>query len=118
MAEVIILNSIEGWEQLKKENNLGEELIIFKYSPVCPISSMVEGDLNTWLSGLPEDFKLKIAKLDVVESKEVSNKVAADLEIKHESPQVIWLTEDLKIKWCGSHYDITKNRLKAVMNKA
>jgi bacillithiol system protein YtxJ len=118
MAEVIILNSIEGWEQLKKEITPGEELLIFKFSPVCPISSMVEGELNTWLSGLPEDYNLKFAKLDVVESKEVSTKVAADLEIKHESPQVIWLTGGLKIKWCGSHYDINKNKLKAVMNKA
>ena len=117
MAEIIKLNTVEQWEQLKKDVTAQSELLIFKYSPVCPISSMVEGDLNSWFSGLPEDYKLKCAKLDVVEAKEVSLKIAADLNIKHESPQAIWLTGNLDVKWYGSHYDINKNKLKANQGK-
>ena len=117
MTEVIKLDSIERWEELKKNLTPPGELLIFKFSPACPISSMVEGDLNTWLTQLPEDYNLIIAKLDVVESKEVSTKVAADLGIKHESPQAIWLTGDFKVKWHGSHYEINRNKLKANLNK-
>jgi bacillithiol system protein YtxJ len=117
MAEIINLDSVELWEALKKNTTSTGELLIFKYSPVCPISSIVEDDLNTWLSDLPESYNLKLAKLDVVASKEVSTKVAEDLSIKHESPQAIWLTVDFKVRWCGSHYDINKNKLKTVLNK-
>jgi bacillithiol system protein YtxJ len=116
MVEVINLESLEQWEELKKDIALQGELIIFKYSPVCPISSMVEDDLNSWLQGLPQDYELKCAKLNVVESKEVSVKIADDLKIKHESPQLIWLTKGLHVKWSGSHYDINKNKLKANFN--
>jgi bacillithiol system protein YtxJ len=118
MAVVIKLNTIEQWEKLKKDIIPPDELLIFKFSPVCPISSRVEDYLNTWLSELPEDYKLKCAKVDVIEAKEVSLKIAADLNIEHESPQAIWLTGDLKVKWYGSHYDINKNKLKANLNKA
>ena len=117
MAEVIKLESLDQWEELKKEFSSQGELIIFKYSPVCPISSMVEDDLNSWLKGLPQDYVLKCAKLDVIESKEVSVKIADDLKIKHESPQLIWLTAGLEVKWSASHYDINKNKLKANFNK-
>jgi bacillithiol system protein YtxJ len=117
MTEVINLNSIELWEELKKNTAPPWELLIFKFSTVCPISSSVEDDLNTWLSELPKDYYLKFAKLDVVQSKEVSAKIAEDLNIKHESPQAIWLTGDSKVKWTGSHYDINKNKLKANLNK-
>ena len=117
MADTIKLESIEQWEGLKKDIASEGELIIFKYSPVCPISSMVEDDLNLWLQGLPQDYVLKCAKLNVVESKEVSLKIADDLKIKHESPQLIWLTAGFQVKWTGSHYDINKNKLKANFNK-
>jgi bacillithiol system protein YtxJ len=114
MAEIINLNSLEQWEDLKKDI---KELLIFKYSPVCPISSVVDGDLESWVAALPEESKLICARLNVIESKEVSLKVAADLNIKHQSPQLIWLTGGLHVKWHGSHYDITKSKLTAVLNK-
>jgi bacillithiol system protein YtxJ len=113
MVEIIKLNTIEQWEELKNNTTAQNELLIFKYSPVCPISSMVEGDLSAWLSALPDDYNLKCLKLNVIEAKEVSLKISADLNIKHQSPQVIWLTGDLKVKWHGSHYDINKSKLKA-----
>ena len=117
MAETINLNTIEQWEELKKNITPECELLIFKFSPVCPISSMVEGDLNSWLSALPEDYNLKCLKLNVIEAKEVSLKIADEFNIKHQSPQVIWLTGDLKVKWYGSHYDINKSKLKANQSK-
>lgn len=117
MAEMIKLDSLEMWEELKKDVSSEKELLVFKYSPVCPISSVVNGDLKLWISALPEVSKLICARLNVIESKEVSLKIAADLNIKHESPQLIWLTGGLHVKWFGSHYDITKSKLTAVLNK-
>jgi len=117
MAAVIKLNSIEQWEELKNGVTVQSDLIIFKYSPVCPISSVVDGDLKSWLQNLPEEINLKCAMLNVIEAKEVSFKIAADLNIKHESPQLIWLTAGLNVKWSGSHYDITKSKLSSVLNK-
>jgi bacillithiol system protein YtxJ len=113
MPEVINLNTIEQWEEIKKSLTAENELIIFKFSPVCPISSMVQDDLHSWLSSLPEDYKLICANLNVVEAKDVSLKIADEFDIQHQSPQIIWLTGDLKVKWHGSHYDINKSKLKA-----
>ena len=117
MIETIKLNTVEQWEALKSELAPPSELMIFKYSPVCSISSVVEDDLDSWLSGLPENTNIKCAKLDVIEAKAVSSKIAAELNVKHESPQLIWLTGDLKIKWTASHYDITKTQLDFYLTK-
>ncbi|MCL5029935.1 MAG: bacillithiol system redox-active protein YtxJ [Bacteroidetes bacterium] len=113
MNSIVKLKNIEQWEGIRNDLLPVEELIIFKYSPVCSISSMVEEDFNLWYSKLPDESKLKFVKVNVIEAKDVSRKIAEDLKLKHESPQLIWLRGNSEIKWAASHFDITVDELKA-----
>ena len=53
----------------------------------------------------------------VIESRPVSNQIAKDLEVEHQSPQAIVLSEK-KVLWHASHGTITKQRIKDGLNAA
>ena len=116
MSSIVKLNTIEEWEKLKKDSAEKTELIIFKYSPICAISSSVEDDFNSWFVNLGEDVNIKCAKVDVIEARPVSQLIAKELEIQHQSPQLIWLNKDTKVKWSASHYEINRSQLSAQLN--
>jgi bacillithiol system protein YtxJ len=51
----------------------------------------------------------------VIESRPVSNQIAEDLGVKHESPQVILLKGGASY-WNASHWAITEEHIHAVVN--
>ena len=87
----------------------------FKFSPYCSISLNAEKVFFKWLEKLPENVNLDIIRLDVVSSKQVSNHIAHLFKIRHESPQVIWLSPESKVRWHGSHFQITSENLDEVL---
>ena len=113
MNSIIKLNTIDDWEEIKKNTSGKEELVIFKYSPVCSVSALVEDDFDLWYSKLPEGSNLKCVKVNVISARQVSAQIAEELKIRHQSPQLIWLTKNSEIKWQANHYDITKAGLAA-----
>jgi len=105
MKKIYELNSDLQWNELK--NSTGDkQVIIFKYSPICPISYEAEDNFDKWFSGLNDETNLTAAKINVLKSSAVSRKIANDLDIWHESPQVILLNSNGKVVWSGSHYEI------------
>ena len=44
-------------------------------------------------------------------SRSLSRRIAKDLKIAHESPQIIWLDKEMKVKFHASHYDINEEEL-------
>lgn len=110
MKSVKILNYIEDWENLKKTEE--KIAVIFKYSPYCSISLGVERNINAWAKDTPEDAPFTLAEVDVVSSREVSQAIARELGIRHESPQLIILNKDKTPVWHESHYDITIEDIK------
>ncbi len=113
MKKIEQLNSIEKWESFKNKSLGKNESIIFKFSPVCPISSSVEQMFDRWTSELDESMNIEIAKVDVIGARELSRYLASDLDIKHESPQLLWLDKEGNVKWHESHYDITQEELQS-----
>jgi bacillithiol system protein YtxJ len=103
------IKSDVDWQQLKE--NHSSETLIFKYSPMCGVSFNVERKFNNWLENLPEDKNLTCAKVNVITARALSREIAAELNITHESPQLIWLDEEGKVKWHASHYDINEDEL-------
>lgn len=76
-------------EQLKSlvEKSHTRPQVIFKHSTRCSISSTVKTRLER-SSALPDiDFHF----LDLIAYRSLSNKIADDLKIHHESPQVLLL---------------------------
>lgn len=52
----------------------------------------------------------------VIEDRPVSNKIAEDFGIKHESPQ-IFLLEDGEVRWNTSHWKITQSSIKEAVSQ-
>ena len=98
------------WESLQSESEFKALLeqsdstpfLLFKHSTRCPLSAMVkrrfEADWN-------QDNHFKLILLDLIRFRSVSNFVANDLGIDHQSPQVIVVSEG-KTLWYGSHHEI------------
>ena len=113
MNEITEIKDVKQWEAIKSNLEASEELVIFKYSPICSISASVEMDFNSWQSGLAEDVKLKFARVNVIKARDASRRIAEDINVLHQSPQVIWLKGNAEVKWSASHFDITKESLGA-----
>jgi len=107
MTDMKELKSIEEWDQLKKDSLSKSELVILKYSPYCSISAFAEDNFDRWVSSLDDSPELKIRKVNVVSERQVSQQIAKDLKIVHESPQLIWLDREMEVKWNVTHYGIT-----------
>ncbi len=109
------IEKIEEWESLKNKTTGSSEIIIFKYSPVCGISDSVEYDFSEWFSSLSENTPVRCVKINVIDSRPLSQHIAGELQVKHQSPQLIWLAKDGSVKWHASHYDITPAKLTALL---
>ena len=105
------LKNISDWEEFKREASAGNELIIFKYSPVCGVSYYAENIFKDWVDELNDSSRLKISKVNVITAKKLSRQIGAELNVAHESPQVVWLRTNLSVKWNASHYEIKKEEM-------
>lgn len=108
--DIITLTSKEDWESFISLNKNNEK-IIFKFSSICPVSFFVEKKIASWINDLDENQRINIAKIDVVNSKSLSELIEEQTNVKHESPQVIWLDKNNDVKWNASHYSISKGKL-------
>jgi len=109
--ELIKLSDKKVWKELIKNSSNNNELIIYKHSPICGLSQLAENILDKWCKAYSDNNQIKIIKVDVVFSKSLSRRIAKDLKIVHESPQIIWLDKQKKVKFQASHYDITEEEL-------
>jgi monothiol bacilliredoxin len=101
-------------EQLEeiKTNSLHTPQVIFKHSSRCSLSSMARNrlDRNEFPTGI--DFYF----LDIINHRNISNKIAQDFKIRHESPQVLIIT-DGKCVYDESHSGIDMEDIKANASK-
>ncbi len=90
-----------------------EPVIIFKHSTTCPISGRAAKRIDKMFreseEALPTFYMVK-----VIESRPVSQTIAKQYGVTHESPQIL-LLKDGKAVWNTSHDDITAEAvLKAI----
>jgi bacillithiol system protein YtxJ len=72
--------------ELSKDENL-KGVAIFKHSTRCSISSAAWGKLQRqWLW---DDSQLPIYYLDLLNHRLLSNKIASDYSVEHQSPQIL-----------------------------
>jgi bacillithiol system protein YtxJ len=67
------------------ENSFSRPQVIFKHSTRCHISSTAKNRLEK--SDMPEGIDFYY--LDLIAYRSLSNKIAEDLKVHHESPQVL-----------------------------
>jgi bacillithiol system protein YtxJ len=103
------LHSVEDLHQFVQKP--GKQLL-FKHSTTCPISAKAHEEFQAFL----KDTDISAAVVLVIEDRPVSNKIAEEFGIKHESPQ-IFLLEDGKVLWHTSHWKITRESIKEALNQ-
>jgi bacillithiol system protein YtxJ len=105
------LSDKKEWKELIKNSSNNYEIIIYKHSPICGLSHSIDIVLDDWCKVHSDNNRIKILKVNVVFSKSLSRRIAKDLKVVHESPQIIWLDNELKVKFHASHYDINEEEL-------
>lgn len=77
--------SEESQVELIKEQSKQQPVIIFKHSTRCSISNMVKNRLEREAPAGNTIFYF----LDIIRYRAISNKIAGDFHVHHESPQVL-----------------------------
>ncbi|NJB84697.1 bacillithiol system protein YtxJ [Lewinella marina] len=83
--------------------------LILKHSTSCPISSMAKNRLEKQWD--IEGDALEPYYLDLIRYREVSNYIASEFGVRHESPQVL-LIRDGRCVYDASHLDIRIDELR------
>ncbi|RSL33696.1 bacillithiol system redox-active protein YtxJ [Salibacterium salarium] len=102
------LRDNDDWQRVLKLSE-SKPVIILKHSTTCPISAGAWEEFHNFAddnSSKESDFFF----IKVIESRSLSNQIAEDLNIKHESPQAIFI-QDKSSVWNTSHSSITNEQL-------
>lgn len=108
-----------NWIPLTTEQQLAEireasaekPVVIFKHSTRCSISAVAKSRLER--AAAPEEISFYY--LDLIKFRDISNRIAADFEIPHESPQVL-LIRNGECIYDESHSGITMDDLVSKSN--
>ena len=93
-------------ELLIKESS-AQPVLIFKHSTRCSVSSAALGRLErNW----KDSNGVKPYYLDLISFRSISNKIAADFNIEHQSPQALLIKEG-KCVYDASHMSISVDEI-------
>ena len=98
--EWIDLTCEEQLQQIK-EKSKDKPQVIFKHSTRCAVSSMAKNRLDKGSAAGNMDFHF----LDLIKYRNISNKIAQDFKVYHESPQIL-IIKDGKSVYDESHSGI------------
>ncbi|WP_395078037.1 bacillithiol system redox-active protein YtxJ [Flavobacterium sp.] len=97
----ITLNDINQLDEIVAESKF-KPVVIFKHSTSCSISRMA-------LKGFERDFDLDdevlVYFLDLLNFRDVSNKIASMFDVRHQSPQILIIKDGISI-YNASHENI------------
>lgn len=107
------ITTADEWKQAWDHS--GERpVLLLKHSTTCPVSANALKEFEEYLSKNPNaDVDYLLVK--VIESRPVSNQIAEDTGIKHESPQILFL-KDKGAYWNASHWAVTVEHIDAVLS--
>jgi bacillithiol system protein YtxJ len=98
------LLDLRQWKNLLENSSKNKPVIVFKHSTRCSISQMA---LDRWNRGWKSEWndQAEIWYLDLISHRDISNAIAADTGVVHESPQAL-LLEDGKVSLVETHQAI------------
>ena len=103
-----ILLTTEIQLQLIIEHSTAKPQVIFKHSTRCAISSMAKNRLERNYPPADIDFYF----LDIINHRNISNKIASEFQVYHESPQVLLINKGACV-YDESHSGIHMDEIKA-----
>lgn len=100
LQELLEVSDLEKVWEVSTE----KPVLLFKQSTTCPISSAGFAQFQAFL----RDNQVAIAPyfVKVRETREVSDKIAEVLDVRHQSPQIL-LIKNKESVWDASHMQIT-----------
>jgi len=107
------ITTIEEWDAILNKSTEKDQIIL-KHSTTCPVSTNALDEYNAYLKENPNE-NIDYTLVKVRESRPVSNKIEADLGVKHESPQIIYI-KNQKRYWSATHWSVTKAHMQAVID--
>ena len=103
------LNNIEDYSSLIDSSSLNKSTIaLFKHSTRCSISSLAKRRIESDWNKLNPDVPIFL--IDLIQHRDLSNFIATDLKIEHQSPQIILLVEGNPI-YQSSHLSISSKSI-------
>jgi len=101
-----------GIKEMLEEDDINEVLsrsveepvFVFKHSTTCPISAAAFRRIESYIQTHP-NVRLAIYMVKVIENREVSDSIAKQFRIRHESPQLILFNMKQPV-WNASHGSI------------
>jgi bacillithiol system protein YtxJ len=100
------LRSLADWDRML-ESSRTRPALVFKHSTICGISSNVLAEVEEFLV---QHQSVPFGIVHVVEDRSLSALIADRTGIRHESPQMIAIANELPI-WHASHWSIDLNEL-------
>lgn len=103
------LESEADWEEALKQST-NSPVVVFKHSTRCSVSFMAKKNFEMAWNYSGEEIQPYL--LDLVRYRSVSDRIARDTEVRHESPQIIFL-KDKEVIYNASHHAIDAEALKS-----
>lgn len=107
------MKKLDTYEQFKEVLKSEHKFILLKHSLTCPISLAAFQEYQKFAEGQSE---IPVYYLAVQDSRPLSNEIAKEFEIKHESPQAILFSNKAAV-WNASHWKITQSSLNSAVNE-
>lgn len=101
------LNDLAQLNAIKEESKT-RPVVLFKHSTRCSISSVAKTRLER--AGLPQGISFYL--LDLIRYRSISNQIAEDFRVTHQSPQVL-LIIDGKCMYDESHGSIDMQEIES-----
>ncbi|MCB0760183.1 MAG: bacillithiol system redox-active protein YtxJ [Flavobacteriales bacterium] len=96
-----VLESMDDWNTALERSHQ-RPIAIFKHSTRCPVSMMVRRQVeNAW--DIPEDHVVPYF-LDLIAHRDVSNAIASETGVWHESPQLILIKNGTSVYDADHNY--------------
>ena len=102
------LHTLEDWRAAVARE---PRLMLFKHSPICPVSARA---LKQWQRFLAAHPSVPTAFVDVIADRPVARGLSEECGVPHQSPQAI-LFRAGKPAWNADHDDITAESLAAAV---
>lgn len=106
-------NTLESDSDLNEalSHSEDEPVLLFKHSSICPISSRA----HTEMEQLAGENGLPIYKVTVQSARSVSDRIAEEMNVRHESPQAILVSEG-QPTFDASHGDVNAPTIREVIH--
>lgn len=104
------LETLDAWREAREQSTT-RPVLIFKHSSICPTSARASEEMHR----LAENRDLPVYRVVVQESRDVSDHIADETGVRHETPQAL-LLQDGEAVFDVSHHRVKADRLRDQLN--